>query len=113
MTSPYSSDITANDIREADIETVWSEGGLMLRLCSRHRMNARNGNPTDYDIEQLRTVHYPSYNDSNYFKRVIQELANRHMEEIRVDGDVVRLTRHALDKTRQKYDKTYQKDFKY
>ena len=35
------------------------------------------------------------------------------MEEIRVDGDVVRLTRHALDKTRQKYDKTYQKDFKY
>ncbi|HZI70779.1 MAG TPA: hypothetical protein VFD60_06415 [Nitrososphaeraceae archaeon] len=51
MTSPYSSDITANDIREADIETVWFEGGLMLRLCSRHRMNARNGNPTDYDIE--------------------------------------------------------------
>jgi hypothetical protein len=33
---------------EADIETLWS--GLMLRLCSRHRINARNGRPTDYRI---------------------------------------------------------------
>ncbi len=49
------------DIRE-DIETIWS--GLMLRLCSRHRLNVRNGNPADYDTEQLRTVHYPSFNES-------------------------------------------------
>jgi hypothetical protein len=112
LTSPSSSDTTANDIREADIETVWSDGGLMPRLCSRHRLNVRNGNPTDYDIEQLRTVHYPSYNDSNYFRRVIQDLANRHKEEIRVDGNVIRLTRYALDKTCEKHDPTYQKDFK-
>ena len=113
MTSPSSSDTTANDVREVDIETVWSEGGLMLRLCSRHRINARSGNPTDYDIEQLRTVHYPSFGDARYFKEVIQELANRHMKEILVVGNAIRLTRYALEKTCQNYDKTYQKDFKY
>ena len=85
----------------------------MLRLCSRHRINARSGNPTDYDIEQLRTVHYPSFGDARYFKEVIQELANRHMKEILVVGNAIRLTRYALEKTCQNYDKTYQKDFKY
>jgi hypothetical protein len=107
LTSP---DINLIDIQEEDIETIWS--GLMLRLCSRHRINARNGNSTDYGIEQLRTDHYPIFNDSNYFRRVIRELANRHWEEIQVDGNVIRLTRHALDKTCEKHDPTYQKDFK-
>jgi hypothetical protein len=111
LTSP--SDTATSDIREEDIEAIWSEGGLMLRLCSRHRINVRNGNPTDYDIDQLRTVHYPSYDDTRYFKQVIHELANRHMKEILVVGNVIRLTRYALDKTCQNYDPTYQKDFSY
>jgi hypothetical protein len=64
----------------------------------RHRLNVRNRNPT-VKTWQRRTVHYPSYNDSNYFRRAIQELANRYKEEIRVDGNEIRLTRYGHDKT--------------
>jgi hypothetical protein len=85
----------------------------MIRLCYRYRTNARNGDPTGYDIEQLRKVHYPRYEYSENFKRIIQELANRHMQEIRIDGDVIRLTTYALDKTCEKHDPTYHKDFNY
>jgi hypothetical protein len=60
---------------------------------------------------QLRTVQYSFYTDSNYFRRVIQELANWHKEEIQVDRNIIRLTRYSLDKTCEKHDKTYQKDF--
>lgn len=94
---------------EADIETLWS--GLMLRLCSRHRINARNGRPTDYRIGDLREDHYRGYEDVRYFTRLLQELARRH-PEIQVDGDIIRLTRHGLDNC-GRYDRTFQRDFQY
>ena len=103
---------TTTQVSETDIESIWLN--LMLHLCSRHRINARNGHQTDYSIESLRTDHYPGYSSSQYFKRVILELAKRHAAEIEViDGNAIRLTRYSLDKTCQKYDPTYQKDFKY
>jgi hypothetical protein len=49
-----------------DMEKIWS--GLMLRLFSRHRINARNGTPTEYEIERLRQDHYPAYDDAQKFQ---------------------------------------------
>jgi hypothetical protein len=93
---------------EKDIQTVWSS--LMLRLCSRHRINVRNGRPTDYRIEDLRTDQFSGgFTNSEYFKRIIEELAKRHTE-IQVDGDIVRLTKYGLDNCK-KYDPTFQRDF--
>jgi hypothetical protein len=96
-------------MEEEDMEKIWS--GLMLRLCSRHRINARNGSPTDYEIERLRKDHYPAYEDAQNFKTIIYELARVH-KEIQVDGDIIRVTRFGLDNC-EKYDPTFQRDFKY
>jgi hypothetical protein len=59
---------------EEDIEKVWP--GLILHLCSRHRIDARNGRPTDYKIEDLRKEHYSGYTESKYFRKLIYELAS-------------------------------------
>jgi hypothetical protein len=96
-----------SDTSEQDLQTVWSS--LMLRLCSRHRINARNGRPTDYRIEDLRIDQFTGFTDGEHFKRIIQELAKLHME-IQVDGDIVRLTKYGLDNCK-KYDPTFQRDF--
>jgi hypothetical protein len=92
-----------------DMEKIWS--GLMLRLCSRHRINARNGSPTDYEIERLRQDHYPAYEDAQNFRKLLYELSKIH-KEIQVDENIIRLTRFGLDNC-EKYDPTFQRDFKY
>jgi hypothetical protein len=94
---------------EEDIEKVWP--GLMLHLCSRHRINARNERPTDYKIEDFRKEHYSGYTDSKYFRKLIYELAKLH-REIQVDADIIRASRFGLDNC-EKYDPTFQRDFKY
>ena len=94
---------------EEDIKKVWP--GLMLHLCPRHRINARNESPTDYKIEDLRKDHYAGFTDSQYFRKLIYELA-RLYEEIQVEGDIIKLTKYGLDNC-EKYDPTFQKDFKY
>jgi hypothetical protein len=81
----------------------------VLRLCSKHRINARNGRPTDYKIEDLRIDQFAGFTNSKYFKRILEELANRHTE-IQIDGDIVRLTNYGLDNCK-KYDPTFQRDF--
>ena len=63
----------------------------MLRLCSRHRINARNGSPTDYEIENLRQDHYSAYEEAQNFRRLIYELAKIH-REIQVDENIIRVT---------------------
>jgi hypothetical protein len=63
----------------------------MLRLCSRHRINARNGSPTDYEIEKLRQDHYSAYEEAQNFRRLIYELAKIH-REIQVDENIIRVT---------------------
>jgi hypothetical protein len=63
----------------------------MLRLCSRHRINARNGSPTDYEIENLHQDHYSAYEEAQNFRRLIYELAKIH-REIQVDENIIRVT---------------------
>jgi hypothetical protein len=94
---------------EEDIEKSWP--GLMLHLCSIHRINARNERPPYYNIEDLRKERYSGYTDSKYFSKLIYELAKLH-REIQVDGDTIRVTRFGLDNC-EKYDPTFQRDFKY
>jgi hypothetical protein len=91
---------------EGAIEKIWSN--LMSHLCPRHRIQARNGHPTDYRIEDLRMEHYPSY-EKDFFRRHIVRLANRQ-PEIQVEGDVIRLTPYGLDNCGV-YDGTWQRDF--
>src|SRR5438105_2695505 len=75
---------------EKNMKKVWS--GLMLRLCSMHRINARNGSPTDYEIEKLRQDHYAAFDDGQYFRKLIYELARGH-KEIQVDANIIRVTK--------------------
>jgi hypothetical protein len=91
------------------VKKVWS--GLMLRLCSIHRINARNGRPADYEIEKLRQDHYSAYEDSKYFKKLIYGLVRVH-KEIQVDAEIIRVMRIGLDNC-EKYDPTFQRDFTY
>ncbi len=94
---------------EEDIERVWLS--LMQSLCSRHRINAQNERPTDYNIEDLRKEHYSGYTDNKYIRKLIYELAKLH-REVQVDADIIRLSRFGLDDC-EKYDPTFQRNFKY
>jgi hypothetical protein len=94
-------------IAEGDLERIWVS--LMLHLCRRHRMKARNGEPTDWRIEDLRNEHYGGFTDSEHFRTHIVELANRHWE-IKTAGDIVRLTPRGLT-TCVNYVPEWQRDF--
>lgn len=90
-----------------DVEKVWRT--LMTHMCPRHRNNTRNGKPTDWDIENLRTEHYDAYTNPDYFRSVLRELARRH-GEIQIKGNAMGLTEEGL-KNCSKYDPTFQRDF--
>ena len=81
-------------IDEGTIENLWNT--LPNQICHRHRTMARNGQPTDWNIEELRNELYGAYENPTYFRRHMVELANRH-PELQVEGDVVRLTPEGLD----------------
>jgi len=46
-----------------------------------------------------------------YIRSILDELARRH-NEIGLAGNIIRLKRHGLDNC-EKYDPTFQRDFKY
>lgn len=96
-----------SEVPEEDMEQVWIN--LMLYLCPMHRSNARNGRPTDCNIEELRKDRYGAFTDSNHFKKIIYALAKRH-REIEVEDSIIRVTQFGLDNCR-KYDPTFQRDF--
>ena len=101
--------MSAENIDEGTLEKIWSN--LMNHLCPRHRTNARNERPTDYKIEQLRNDYYGSYEVTEYFRRHITELANRHQEiEVAGGADIVRITLYGLGHCGD-YDSTWQRDF--
>jgi hypothetical protein len=100
------SDFAISDIR-ADAERVWLT--LMSHLCPRHRINARNGRSTDWDIEELRSENYGAYTDAGYFRKIVEELARRHTE-IEIERNVIRLTEQGLHNC-SRYDRTFQRDF--
>jgi hypothetical protein len=100
------SNFTISDIRD-DAERVWLT--LMSHLCPRHRINARNGRPTNWDIENLRSEYYGAYTDAGYFRKVIEELVRRH-REIEVERNIIRLTEYGLNNC-SRYDMTFQRDF--
>jgi hypothetical protein len=81
-------------IDEGTLEKIWTT--LPDQICHRHRTMARNQQPTDWNIEELRSEFYSAYADPTYFRRHVAELANRH-PELQVEGDVVRLTHNGLD----------------
>jgi hypothetical protein len=95
-------------VSEKDIQTVWVN--LMSYLCPRHRINKKNGDPTDYNIEELRRKYYNAF-DPNYFRRVIGWVARQH-REVEVERDIIRLSRFGFDNC-EKYDGTFQKDVDY
>jgi hypothetical protein len=98
----------AVSVDEGTLERIWSN--LMNYLCPRHRTNYRNGDPTDYRIEDLRAEHHRSYKDGGeYFRRHIAELANRH-QEIQVEDDFIRLTSFGIDHCGD-YVRNWQRDF--
>lgn len=90
-----------NQIDEDTLRGLWTT--LPTQLCSRHRERARNvaptddnPRPTDWKIEDLRREYYEGgYPNAEYFRKHITELARRH-PEIRVEGDVIRLTNQGL-----------------
>lgn len=94
-------------IDEDTLEGIWSN--LMNHLCRRHRINVRNGYPTDYKIEDLRIDYYSAYQDAEYFRRHIVELARRH-SEIQVEGDTLRLTQYGVNQCGS-YVRNWQRDF--
>jgi hypothetical protein len=94
-------------IDEGDLQKIWVN--LMMHLCRRHRDKARKREPTDYRIEDLRKEYFGAYTDSEYFRRHIVELSNRHYE-IQSEGDVIRLTPRGLD-TCVSYVPEWQRDF--
>lgn len=94
-------------IDEDTIDGIWTN--LMHHLCRRHRINVRNGYPTDYKIEDLRIDYYGAYQDAQYFRRHIAELAKRH-PEIQVEGDTLRLTQYGVSQCGN-YVRNWQRDF--
>lgn len=94
-------------IEEDTLEGIWSN--LMSHLCRRHRTNVRNGYPTDYKIEDLRIDYYGAYQDAEYFRSHIAELARRH-PEIQVEGDTLRLTPYGINQCGN-YVHNWQRDF--
>jgi hypothetical protein len=93
----------------SDSETVWTN--LMRILCRRHRSNARNGLPTDYNIEDLRRDHYSGFHSNQDLRRILNELARIHAE-IQIEGYIIRLTTYGLNNC-NKFDPTFQKNFQF
>jgi hypothetical protein len=105
---PVEECVSANiEVSPGDIERVWRT--LMSHLCSRHRINARNGRPTDWDIEDLRADRYGGFTNAEYFRSLIHELS-RQRREVNFENGIIRLTEYGLDNCK-KYDPTFQRDF--
>jgi hypothetical protein len=81
---------------------------VLFKLSQRHRINKRNGHQTDYRIEDLRKEHYGGFTDSEYFRRVLSQVARQH-KEFEVERQIIKLSGFGLDNC-EKYDPTFQRD---
>jgi hypothetical protein len=83
----------------SDMEQIWkSKPGKFL--CERHREKARNDEPTDCSIEDLRNERYGTTWGPEYFRRCIVGLAQKYDEIETKGGNVVRLTPFGLNSCR-------------
>jgi hypothetical protein len=96
----------SNRVTQDDTDTVLNR--LMIFLCSNHRINARNGLSTVFEIEQIRTDGFTAF-DSNYFKDILMAISNQ-TNEIHVNGERVQLTNRGIDNCRD-YVENLEYDF--
>ena len=100
-------DWTRNGLK--DMDQIWISDPVKY-LCERHRDKAKNRESTDCRIEDLRIERFPSWENSEYFRRCIVGLANIHEEiETAWGGNIVRLTPIGLQSCRR--FPVWQKDF--
>ena len=91
---------------QKDMDQIWMRDPVK-HLCERHRDKARNGESTDCRIEDLRIERFPSWENSEYFRRCMY---NIHEEiETAWGGNIVRLTSIGLQSCRR--FPGWQKDF--
>ena len=94
---------------QRDMDQIWMSDPARY-LCERHRDKAENREPTDCRIEDLRIERFPTWGNSEHFRRCIVGLSNIHEEiETAWGGNIVRLTPIGLGSCRR--IPGWQKDF--
>ncbi len=81
---------------------------LMNYLCKNHRINARQGKPIVFDIEQIRFELYHANIEKDHFRDILVRISEG--EEIQIDQNDIQLTNRGLENCRN-YAKDFIRDF--